>query len=740
MTSQKLKLTKEQKDALKSESYKFEAHLRDLEESCLDYRKVIPDWVYKNAERENALGNPYEKRKLDRIRDVTEYKNEIGPQAKKGRYSYDMSEQYDDGDQTPITVESPRSWNERYLKGLWGTNMDWHPHIKYLSPLTKCLLLGDYEGMMNLIGDKKGEDLRKLLESRETFLKVPALFHVVRGVIARGSGESEKEWGIPKEETRYTHGACFMKLLELGANIHARDVLGNTLLFNCVRLHGGAETHVMAEILLERGLDVNSVNRRGETALGTPIQCRDFKAIELLLSHDIDTTIKDLNNVSARVMTMNDPKFQVLFCKQAKLVAERMKMRRAQKKEEFVGAVSRKEQKESSEMSSLTSRFKNLVLVTLKKLGLQWKSDMTDLVTDQGETGTCTTHALAKAAKLSLSEQQNLNIDLKNCLASFLSHPNVDGEEGNFPDEFHGSKISSVGEESLRWPGSVELCIKKVSNLEKFENGIIFTSKDTKLVLVYQEREGPHSVFVAGVETIANEPHFQIVNSWGPPQPGDASHVRFSQKGNIVYEVKARWSPDGVESVCKVTSHDLFELKLIVVLFKVCFAPNSKVCARCYTAHYCSRVCQRKDRDVHKQFCSEIWSEFQVVHLDFPPFQLLMDQNKVTGRVKFHLEASESNEDKNHNILKIQKDFNEDCNQMQVNMGKELSFQATALRVYSQHHEIYGFISPENPLYQRLKKSIEEEGLKKYKIYIKSCQREGKLWINPSRILHPRTW
>ena len=63
MTSQKLKLTKEQKDALKSESYKFEAHLRDLENSCLDYRKVIPDWVYKNAERENALGNPYEKKK-----------------------------------------------------------------------------------------------------------------------------------------------------------------------------------------------------------------------------------------------------------------------------------------------------------------------------------------------------------------------------------------------------------------------------------------------------------------------------------------------------------------------------------------------------------------------------------------------------------------------------------------------------------------------------------------------------
>ena len=78
-------------------------------------------------------------------------------------------------------------------------------------------------------------------------------------------------------------------------------------------------------------------------------------------------------------------------------------------------------------------------------------------------------------------------------------------------------------------------------------------------MLVYEDtRAGTHSVFVTGVETIENEPHFQIVNSWGPPQPGDPTHVRVSQEGNIVYEVKARWSPDGVESVCKVTSYDLF--------------------------------------------------------------------------------------------------------------------------------------------------------------------------------------
>jgi len=571
---------------------------------------------------------------------------------------------------------------------------------------------------MDLIGDKKGNGLKKMLESQGTFLKVPALFHVVRVVIARNSGESEREWGISKEEKRYTHGASFIKLLELGANIHARDVVGNTLLFNCVRAKGCPETHVMAEILLQRGLDVNSVNRRGETALGTPIQFRDFKAIELLLSYGIDITIKDLNNVSARVMTMNDPKFRVLACKQAKLEAQRMKMIHAQTKEDFVGAVTRKDQEESS--------WGSWFLWVLDSFGLKRKYSTSDLVKDQGETGTCTEHALAKAVKLSLTEQ-GLNIDLTKCLASFLSHPNVDEEEGNFPDEFHGAKISSIGEESLRWPGSVELCIKRVSKLKRYEEGIISTFKATKLVLVYQyPKAGPHSVFISGVEMIANKPHFQIVNSWGPPQAGDPSHVRVSQEGNIVYGVKARWSPDGVESVCKV-----------------CFAPDSKVCNRCYTAHYCSRVCQRKDQEVHKQLCSQIWSEFQAVCLDWPPLSpsgVRMDRNFVTGKWKYHQKASESNGNKKHGILKIQKAFDDDWNQMKVEMGKELGFLDTALSVYSQHHEIYGYISPKNPLYQRLKKSIEEEGSKKYKIYIKSCQRDGKLWINSCRILHPRTW
>ena len=126
-------------------------------------------------------------------------------------------------------------------------------------------------------------------------------------------------------------------------------------------------------------------------------------------------------------------------------------------------------------------------------------------------------------------------------------------EEGNFPDEFHGAKILYVGEESLKWPGSVDLVMRRVANLKKFEDENFSTSKDTKLVLTYIDPEaGLHSVFISGVEKIANEFQFGIVNSWGTPQPNDLSHVRVAQTGNVVYEVRARWSPHGCETVCKV--------------------------------------------------------------------------------------------------------------------------------------------------------------------------------------------
>ena len=169
------------------------------------------------------------------------------------------------------------------------------------------------------------------------------------------------------------------------------------------------------------------------------------------------------------------------------------------------------------------------------------------------------------------------------------------------------------------------------------------------------------------------------------------------------------------------------------------------MCTRCYTAHFCSKLCLRKDWEVHKQLCSLIREEFQELRLEWPPSEdptmvcAIASRHVVTGNIKTHTKASETEDKKKHHILKVQKPFDEEINDIWA-MGKAPGFLDTALTVYSQHEVIYGFISPKSPLYLRLKKSIEDEGLLNYKIYIKSCERGGKLWVNPSRILPPRTW
>ena len=73
--------------------------------------------------------------------------------------------------------------------------------------------------------------------------------------------------------------------------------------------------------------------------------------------------------------------------------------------------------------------------------------------------------------------------------------------------------------------------------------------------------------------------------------------------------------------------------------------------------------------------------------------------------------------------MKVQKQFDEKINEIRVGMmGKKLGFLQTALTVCSQHEEIYDFIiSPKSPLDSSLRRSIEEEGLLNYKIYIQSC-------------------
>ena len=101
-----------------------------------DSIQMVPRYLYQSAEEQGESSASRIREKLDDKKRLFRVQNEIGPVAWQGRYDYDKSEQFDDGDQSPLTGDRGRD-----AKTLWAIHMDWHPHIKYLSPLTKCLLL-----------------------------------------------------------------------------------------------------------------------------------------------------------------------------------------------------------------------------------------------------------------------------------------------------------------------------------------------------------------------------------------------------------------------------------------------------------------------------------------------------------------------------------------------------------------------------------------------------------------------
>ena len=362
------------------------------------------------------------------------------------------------------------------------------------------------------------------------------------------------------------------------------------------------------------------------------------------------------------------------------------------------------------------------------------------LPTDQEDHDTCVVHALTKAFKQCLSEQK-VNIDLTEGLASFLTLPTVGWLGGNWPTDFHGARITCIKEQKIQWPGSVELSIRRLPDVTKFREVQQAASKDTKYVLNYtMPKAGAHCVFISGVENINDVDCFKAVNSWGSePLPVNNEipseltkpypQVEVMREHNIVYQVRARWSPEGCDHVCKV-----------------CFSAETQICSGCLTVHYCSDECVREDWAIHQRLCRELGHEFEVLTLEWPPKSELPEgmafasRNIVTDKVRVHYKVQQLSEVKNHSILKVQKQFDEAVNEIVNEIVGAKGFLNTALTVYSQGEDIYGYIGPTNALYSRLKRSIEDEGTMNYKVYVNSYQKNGKLLVNPKRILHPRSW
>jgi len=217
----------------------------------------------------------------------------------------------DDGDQSFVTGDDAIK-----LKWKWSSGLDWNPSNMLLSNWMRVLAAGDYEGMMAEIDKTPEVELKVLLERRETLYNFSALFHVIKGA-STTLDETGKQYNtrckFVDRSKQPKHLQCAVKLIELGASVEARDMLGATPLFFCVMRYRNPVTLKIAKILLDNGADINAVNRLGETALLQPVMMKREDCVRLLMINGADPTITDHEGGRVQDMTVIDNEIKELL-------------------------------------------------------------------------------------------------------------------------------------------------------------------------------------------------------------------------------------------------------------------------------------------------------------------------------------------------------------------------------------------------------------------------------------------
>ena len=167
------------------------------------------------------------------------------------------------------------------------------------------------------------EQAKKLIERRETLFHISAMFHVIIGArILTGTHLAFD--GIKREvENKNDHAKILTKLIEMGANLMAKDFAGHTPLHHCVTSFGNSTTLTMAEMLLEAGADPNIQNRFGCPPLNECVMASKVEAIKLLMKHGARPDIKENNEgLTCFDLAKNHPRIMTIFSKAGKKSAK----------------------------------------------------------------------------------------------------------------------------------------------------------------------------------------------------------------------------------------------------------------------------------------------------------------------------------------------------------------------------------------------------------------------------------
>jgi len=195
-----------------------------------------------------------------------------------------------------------------------------------MSAWMKTLFFGDYdtfqgEAMKMLWSDlQTEEDAKKLIEKRETRMNITSIFLVIIG--ARCLESSLPELRAMQDASQNGHIGILKELLNMGANLQAKDIAGQTPLHHCLTAFGNNTTLQMAELLLIAGADPNLQNRFGSTPLPECIMASKIDAIKLLLKFGTKPEIQDYDGTSALDMALHYPLVRELFSKNGSSLAK----------------------------------------------------------------------------------------------------------------------------------------------------------------------------------------------------------------------------------------------------------------------------------------------------------------------------------------------------------------------------------------------------------------------------------
>jgi hypothetical protein len=133
-----------------------------------------------------------------------------------------------------------------------------------LSPFFLYCAHGLLEPVLAAIGKAKeagDEALHRLLEKRESLLRVRPLTACIAGARMIRDGPDKYAYWSPAQHARADHMAIAKALLAEGANVNAKDVAGKTPLHHAVSGSCSALSRRIAVLLIEGGAGVNSQDR-----------------------------------------------------------------------------------------------------------------------------------------------------------------------------------------------------------------------------------------------------------------------------------------------------------------------------------------------------------------------------------------------------------------------------------------------------------------------------------------------